>query len=44
MSTDYPLLFASALTVKRLTTLPVTFSSSDARLRVAARDEGLAIF
>ena len=34
---------ASAVEIKRLTSLPVTFSSSDARLRSAARDEGLVI-
>ncbi len=34
---------ASAVEVKRLTSLPVTFSSSDARLRAAARDEGLTL-
>jgi predicted nucleic acid-binding protein len=34
---------ASALEIKRLTSLPVTFSSSDARLRAAAQDEGLVM-
>jgi predicted nucleic acid-binding protein len=34
---------ASAVEIKRLTSLPVTFSSSDARLRSAAKAEGLAI-
>jgi uncharacterized protein len=32
---------ASAVEIKRLTSLPVTFSSSDARLRSAAKAEGL---
>ena len=34
---------ASALEIKRLTSLPVTFSSSDARLRSAAQEEGLVM-
>lgn len=34
---------ASAVAIKRLTSLPVTFSSSDARLRSAAQDEGLTM-
>jgi len=34
---------ASAVELKRLTSLPVTFSSSDARLQAAAQNEGLAI-
>jgi predicted nucleic acid-binding protein len=34
---------ASAVEIKRLTSLPVTFSSSDARLRSAAQDEGLTM-
>lgn len=32
---------ASAMEIKRLTSLPVTFSSSDSRLRAAAQAEGL---
>lgn len=32
---------ASAVEIKKLTSLPVTFSSSDARLRSAAQGEGL---
>jgi predicted nucleic acid-binding protein len=34
---------ASAVAINRLTSLPVTFSSSDARLRSAAQDEGLTM-
>lgn len=34
---------ASALVINRLTSLPVTFSSSDARLRAAAQDESLVV-
>jgi predicted nucleic acid-binding protein len=34
---------ASAVAIKRLTSLPVTFSSSDARLRSAAKAEGLVM-
>jgi len=34
---------ASAVELKRLTSLPVTFSSSDARLRAAAQNEGLIL-
>jgi predicted nucleic acid-binding protein len=34
---------ASAVEIKRLTSLPVTFSSSDARLRSAAQAEGLTV-
>lgn len=34
---------ASALEIKRLTSLPVTFSSSDSRLRAAAQEEGLVM-
>jgi predicted nucleic acid-binding protein len=34
---------ASAVEIKRLTSLPVRFSSSDARLRSAAQDEGLVL-
>ena len=34
---------ASAVEIKRLTSLPVTFSSSDAKLRSAAQAEGLVV-
>ncbi|MBM3284915.1 MAG: type II toxin-antitoxin system VapC family toxin [Candidatus Aminicenantes bacterium] len=34
---------ASAVEIKRLTSLPVTFSSSHARLRSAAQEEGLVM-
>ena len=34
---------ASAVEIKKLTSLPVTFSSSDTRLRSAAQDEGLVM-